>query len=510
MAKRQTTFLLKRSNVPGKIPPISGLTSGELALNTADAILYTSGSTSGTILPIGWDRVARTGDTMTGTLFTPYLSATTVSATTYLNLPIDIRVTGGTYAAGTATFTNNTGGTFTVTGFSTGGGSTFTGGTVTGPTNFTNGLTATTISATTYFNLPTDIRVTGGTYTNGTATFVNNTGGTFTVTGFSTGGTSSTDTFVTGATYSNNTFTYRNNTGGTFNVLFNTMTGLTSTGTISSSILSATTYQNLPTDIRVTGGTFSSGTATFTNNTGGTFTVTGFSTGGGTFTGGTVSGATYFTGGVSATTISATTYLNLPSDIRVTGATYSNNTFNFTNNTGGTFNILFNTVTGLTVNGSVSANNVYVVSATTGTSVSNLGIQSDGKIIKTDGNAIVDNFYYSISNTVDTRPIFEDSNVTFGWDETGNDLEFTMKVAPGGSGDMRSLAYIVGGSTQNTAIVSTGVAYDIYAAGVSAGNRLEVFITAENDVTYPAYHVTVYNTGESFHNTVWIQRITRI
>jgi hypothetical protein len=73
MAKRQTTFLLKRSNVPGKIPPISGLTSGELALNTADAILYTSGSTSGTILPIGWDRVARTGDTMTGTLFTPYL-----------------------------------------------------------------------------------------------------------------------------------------------------------------------------------------------------------------------------------------------------------------------------------------------------------------------------------------------------------------------------------------------------------------------------------------------------
>ena len=34
--------------------------------------------------------------------------------------------------------------------------------------------------------------------------------------------------------------------------------------------------------------------------------------GGGTFTGGTVSGPTIFTGGLSATTISATTYLNLP------------------------------------------------------------------------------------------------------------------------------------------------------------------------------------------------------
>ena len=61
---------------------------------------------------------------------------------------------------------------------------TFTGGTVSGPTRFTNGLTANTISATTYQNLPIDIRVTGGTYSAGTTTFRNNTGGTFSVTGF--------------------------------------------------------------------------------------------------------------------------------------------------------------------------------------------------------------------------------------------------------------------------------------------------------------------------------------
>jgi len=139
------------------------------------------------------------------------------------------------------------------------------GGTVTGPTIFTNGLTANTISATTYQNLPIDIRVTGGTKSGNTVVFINNTGGTFNVTGFS-------DTFVTGATYSNNTFTYRNNTGGTFNVSFNTMTGLTAT------TISATTYQNLPIDVRVTGGTYdsTSGATTFTNNTGGTFNVTGY------------------------------------------------------------------------------------------------------------------------------------------------------------------------------------------------------------------------------------------
>ena len=62
------------------------------------------------------------------------------------------------------------------------------GGTITGGTIFQSGLTANTISATTYYNLPTDVFVTGGTYTSGNAIFTNNTGGTFTVTGFAVGG----------------------------------------------------------------------------------------------------------------------------------------------------------------------------------------------------------------------------------------------------------------------------------------------------------------------------------
>jgi hypothetical protein len=67
-----------------------------------------------------------------------------------------------------------------------------------------------------------------------------------------------------------------------------------------------------------------------------------------------VSGDTRISGGLTATTISATTYYNLPTDIFVTGGTYSNNTFTYRNNTGGTFNVLFNTVTGLTVNGNLT------------------------------------------------------------------------------------------------------------------------------------------------------------
>ena len=79
-----------------------------------------------------------------------------------------------------------------------------------------------------------------------------------------------------------------------------------------------------------------------------------------TFTGGTITGPTDFTGGLTANTISAATYQNLPIDVYVTGASYNNNTFTFTNNTGGTFDTSFNVVTGLTVNGNL------IVSGNTG------------------------------------------------------------------------------------------------------------------------------------------------
>jgi hypothetical protein len=295
----------------------------------------------------------------------------------------DVFVTGGTYNqnTGIAIFSNNTGGTFTLSGFSTS--TQFTGGTVTGATNFTNGLSANTFSATTYFNLPLDIFVTGGTYNlnTGIATFVNNTGGTFTLSGFSTltqftGGTVTGETnFTSNVTAntltSNNYFSgntnltdiinniasqYSADTSVFLNISGGTVTGSTIfTNGLSANTISATTYLNLPKDIFVTGGTYNldNGIATFINNTGGTFTVNGFK-----FTGGTVTGSTIFTNGLSANTMSATTYLGLPKDIFTTGATYSNNIYTFTNNTGGTFNVLFNTVTGLTVNGLLSATTI--------------------------------------------------------------------------------------------------------------------------------------------------------
>jgi hypothetical protein len=166
------------------------------------------------------------------------------------------------------------------------------------------------ISATTYQNLPTSTVITGGTKTGSNVTFSNNTGGTFTITGFN-------DTYVTGATYSSGTAIFTNNTGNTFSI-----TGLYTGAT----------------DVFLTGGTYSAGTAVFTNNTGGTFNVTGFSTntGGGT-------------------------------DVFVTGGTYSTGTTVFTNSTGGTFN-----VTGFLTNNGVRIYRALLTDAPSGTLVVNV------------------------------------------------------------------------------------------------------------------------------------------
>lgn len=75
-------------------------------------------------------------------------------------ITVDTVVTGGTYSNGVTTFTNNTGGTFNVSGFYTG------------------------------YTPSQDVFITGGTYSSGTATFRNSTGGTFSVSGFSTGSSS--------------------------------------------------------------------------------------------------------------------------------------------------------------------------------------------------------------------------------------------------------------------------------------------------------------------------------
>jgi len=275
-------------------------------------------------------------------------------------------VTSGSYSNGVITLsgTGNVNGT-QITGLPTSS-SSFTGGTVSGPTNFTSGLTANTISATTYQNLP----ISGVTNGSGISTSITN--GNLTIT--ATGGGSSTgltpsDYVVQGKLSANqsisantdviiqfvddfdpknwwNSSTYQltptiagyynifvgvwldnpgvtNNqgniqvrkNGNSFIIIQNPLNNVTGQAFEASKIvyLNGTTdyvdftiYQASTGSVNILQGT--------ANGSGTWFSASLIVGGNSAFTGGTVTGPTNFTSGLTATTISATTYENLPFD----------------------------------------------------------------------------------------------------------------------------------------------------------------------------------------------------
>lgn len=129
---------------------LSGLTVNN-SFNFSDGseqdgyVLTSDGSGNGTWKPISGVTVSGnflpiSGGTVTGnTVFEQGLTATTISATTYQGLPLDVFVTGGTYSGGTITFVNNSGGTFDVSGLTSSSGLTYYVTSITPITNLKNG-----------------------------------------------------------------------------------------------------------------------------------------------------------------------------------------------------------------------------------------------------------------------------------------------------------------------------------------------------------------------------------
>lgn len=188
-----------------------------------------------------------------------------------------------------------------------------------------------------------------------------------------------------------------------------------SANTITTNTVSATTYQNLPIDpdTYVTGFTYNANVFTLKQNNGQsdlTATID-------SVTGWTVNGDLTVTGntslqGLTATTISATTYQNLPidPDTYVTGFTYSNNVFTIKQNNGQPdLTQIINTVTGWTVNGGLTATTLsastVTVGNTSGTPNQAASFDSTGKLVAGLGQTTYTAFGTSalgISNTTTT------------------------------------------------------------------------------------------------------------
>jgi len=128
------------------------------------------------------------------------------------------------------------------------------------------------------------------------------------------------------------------------------------------------------------------------------------------------------------------------------------------------------------------------------------------------GNASEEINYYQISNSADTRPIYTDSFINLGWDETGNDLELTMLVAPAvkGQGIYCLATKSDNTGSQQTYITQINTVTDVFNAGIGAGYRGNITIQAQDDINYPFYQIEIFNPSESLTKIgVCIRKIQR-
>lgn len=142
MAIRTTTHVLKSSDIIGRPLP-STITKGEPIVNLADGVMLFSGVTQSTS---GWTQSGPSGlqpnyfevgsnlydlkirnkiisyggvTDLSGKFLSGSTSGFVLADISNIVSNSDVFVTGGTYSSGTATFRNNSGGTFSVTGFTT-------------------------------------------------------------------------------------------------------------------------------------------------------------------------------------------------------------------------------------------------------------------------------------------------------------------------------------------------------------------------------------------------------
>ena len=195
--------------------------------------------------------------------------------------------------------------------------------------------------------------------------------------------------YTTGGTYSQSTgvLTFTRTDGNSYTA--GTFSYVTATTLSAANVLSVASNGGSPTTTTinaVTGGTYSNGTITLSGTGNFAATITGFSTDI-SFTGGTVSGATNFTGGVTANTLTVSAATN---PVKFVGLQSASDTSLLTVDGTGVIHTLSTSSVGLSWNNatatqSATANNGYVGTATTLTTITLPSTAAFGTIVEVVG-----------------------------------------------------------------------------------------------------------------------------
>jgi hypothetical protein len=138
----------------------------------------------------------------------------------------------------------------------------------------------------------------------------------------------------------------------------------------------------------------------------------------------------------------------------------------------------------------VYVDRLNIKTVTSGTSIYNLGLDTNGNVVQASGGIDKFSFTYNVAN----NNFYDDGNIRLSWLSTQR-MRLVMLTEPGGTGDLRSNFRTDGGTTQGTFIVVTATNYDLNTVAVGPGMVAEWSVGAENDPTYPTYEIRAFTTN---------------
>jgi hypothetical protein len=112
--------------------------------------------------------------------------------------------------------------------------------------------------------------------------------------------------------------------------------------------------------------------------------------------------------------------------------------------------------------------------------------------------------YRAFSYLTTTRPIYEDNYIRLGYDATGTDPELTVNTDPS-AGRLQVIVF----STTTAAETVTDVniasgTVDIYPNGIGTDERLEITVSAGQDISYPLYRITMIRSNTTYGGNIHV------
>jgi hypothetical protein len=112
--------------------------------------------------------------------------------------------------------------------------------------------------------------------------------------------------------------------------------------------------------------------------------------------------------------------------------------------------------------------------------------------------------YRAFSYLTTTRPIYEDNYIRLGYDATGTDPELTVNTDPS-AGRLQVIVYSTTTSTETVTDVNIASGtVDIYPNGIGTDERLEITVSAGQDVNYPFYRITMVRSNTTYGGNIHV------